>query len=911
MTTWTQTSDTSITSAVSAVGAGQTLLNGWIDLVGNVWSTTALWSDTTSGDYYLSSIKESTPWTGGPLYRPETEDSKNQRLNASFRIDNNQTMWFMLRANRSTSTSGFTGYLVSIDGTADASRYVHIFAMVNGSTASSSQVSSGTFTATNGGLYNIDIQCLQVTTTTSEIIVQINDSTGASVFSYDTGSASSVINASALQNVTGSTGVCVYGTQNNTAGIQEITVYNGDAAATTTSTTYSLALNPTSLLLGASSTVSAQMNGTGPAAATVVTLSDGSAGGTFTPATLSFAAGVTTALTSVYKPAKSGTISVSGTNNQSLTNPTAQTLTITPVATTYTLTGSSSLTINTAGTYTLTPNAALSASVTVTPACTLAGTFSPATLTLASGSTTAVTFTFTPTASGSGTLSTTNSGTLTNPASLALTVSSQATAPSAPAFTLTAGSAQVTVNVTASASNGGATISGYPIYVGSSAGGESSTPVTTLTSTGSYVITGLTNGTPVYVKVGATNSVGTTLASEQTATPVAPVSGGTITVDSPAFLFSPGNWYGDTGRAGSSWRRTWNVGAYFVFTWTASASPSATLHLGPTGTGAYVTLYVNGVAATVSAAGDVKLSNITASSENVLFAIMDYTPQTTRWSMGANNLVVSGITLDTASSAGTSVAGSKGWVKLIGDSITEGVEANNNKNEIIYGYAFQVLQGLRNEGYEVCVSACGYSGYLVPGDSTGDVPPYYYVSGSTSGTGGTYTDSKSRWNKIDANISALDSVNHLSAYGTTGTEPAAIAVNYLTNEALSNYSQSDAQAAMTQAMIAHRTAAPDAWLFLIVPFGFHYSGKYDPSWLTVFNNAVQAYKTAYPTDARVAVIDIGSDLSNTLQKNQGWYISASDDVHPLAPGHALIAPVVQGALMTSMEGRKSQSYTFY
>jgi len=37
----------------------------------------------------------------------------------------------------------------------------------------------------------------------------------------------------------------------------------------------------------------------------------------------------------------------------------------------------------------------------------------------------------------------------------------------------------------------------------------------------------------------------------------------TIPVDSPAFVFSPGNWTGDAGRAGKVFRQTWNPGAYF------------------------------------------------------------------------------------------------------------------------------------------------------------------------------------------------------------------------------------------------------------------------------------------------------------------------------------------------------------
>ena len=41
----------------------------------------------------------------------------------------------------------------------------------------------------------------------------------------------------------------------------------------------------------------------------------------------------------------------------------------------------------------------------------------------------------------------------------------------------------------------------------------------------------------------------------------------TIPVDSPAFVFSPGNWTGDEGRGGKRYRQTWNPGAYFRVTW--------------------------------------------------------------------------------------------------------------------------------------------------------------------------------------------------------------------------------------------------------------------------------------------------------------------------------------------------------
>ena len=56
--------------------------------------------------------------------------------------------------------------------------------------------------------------------------------------------------------------------------------------------------------------------------------------------------------------------------------------------------------------------------------------------------------------------------------------------------------------------------------------------------------------------------------------------GKVIAIDSPAFIFSPGNWTGDEGRGGSIFRQTWYPGAYFRVTWTTqNKNPSASILL--------------------------------------------------------------------------------------------------------------------------------------------------------------------------------------------------------------------------------------------------------------------------------------------------------------------------------------------
>lgn len=96
------------------------------------------------------------------------------------------------------------------------------------------------------------------------------------------------------------------------------------------------------------------------------------------------------------------------------------------------------------------------------------------------------------------------------------------TVPGAPTgLTATSGNAQVSLSWTAPSSNGGSAIIGYNVYRGTTAGGEASTPIVTVSgSTTSYTNTGLTNSQTYYYTVKAVNSVGISATSnEASATP--------------------------------------------------------------------------------------------------------------------------------------------------------------------------------------------------------------------------------------------------------------------------------------------------------------------------------------------------------------------------------------------------------
>jgi Phosphoesterase family/Fibronectin type III domain/Carbohydrate binding domain len=99
-------------------------------------------------------------------------------------------------------------------------------------------------------------------------------------------------------------------------------------------------------------------------------------------------------------------------------------------------------------------------------------------------------------------------------------------APSAPqSLAAAGGSGSVGLSWAAPSSNGGSPVTGYDVYRGTSAGGESATPIASNVATTSYTDAGATNGTTYYYKVAAVNAVGVSPQSnEASATPQQPAT---------------------------------------------------------------------------------------------------------------------------------------------------------------------------------------------------------------------------------------------------------------------------------------------------------------------------------------------------------------------------------------------------
>ena len=354
----------------------------------------------------------------------------------------------------------------------------------------------------------------------------------------------------------------------------------------------------------------------------------------------------------------------------------------------------------------------------------------------------------------------------------------------------------------------------------------------------------------------------------------------TLPVSSPAARFSPATWAGDGGS-----RRTWNNGAWCAWHWTTtSARPTATLLLTNPTPGSAVSYFLDGALTDnvpVPSSGGITITGLNSPGPHTLTVYTRNSRQDDRW-RGLNSYTVTGLTLDDGATP-TPAPPLRPWVLIVGDSITEGIQADDGADNSLRDYAFLVGQGLNAAGFDYAASACGYSGWLRPGDAQGDVPAYFLAP---SGAG--------RWNKINADTSLLDPRGHLSAYGKTSQEPAAILLNYGVNECLSRSDEAAMKESVTSALAALRRAAPAAQILVLVPPGLADARVYPngPAYIAALKAGFTAYHAASPTDRRTVLVDLGPDVAHALASP-----AYGGGVHPHAAGHAYLAPLVLQALL--------------
>lgn len=171
-------------------------------------------------------------------------------------------------------------------------------------------------------------------------------------------------------------------------------------------------------------------------------------------------------------------------------------------------------------------------------------------------------------------------------------------------------------------------------------------------------------------------------------------------------------------------RRTWNNGAWCAWHWTTtSARPTATLLLTNPTPGSAVSYFLDGALTDnvpVPSSGGITITGLNSPGPHTLTVYTRNSRQDDRW-RGLNSYTVTGLTLDDGATP-TPAPPLRPWVLIVGDSITEGIQADDGADNSLRDCAFLVGQGLNAAGFDYAASACGYSGWLRPGDAQGDVP---------------------------------------------------------------------------------------------------------------------------------------------------------------------------------------------
>jgi lysophospholipase L1-like esterase len=291
-------SDDSFNRADTALGAaGSTNIgNGWVDVHGNVWKIT---SNRLVGTPYINSFITSQ------LVRPISESAQDVRevvttpaggLNAG-----NQAIAAVLRYNAAAGIQ----YLFKVDtGTVGANIYT-----INTPGGATTTLDSFTsFTINPSDQYSLDVSAIGVSPTTlSYTLTDITTST--QVFSRTiTSSLKPTLQGS------GQMGVITQGSSNGTTPdiqFSDIKIYKlaslaltGPSAGTTGTASTNFTVTPNSAYTG------------------TITPSDGGAGGTFSPSSISFS-NSSTPQTFTYTPAATGTKTISISSSPTIINPTS------------------------------------------------------------------------------------------------------------------------------------------------------------------------------------------------------------------------------------------------------------------------------------------------------------------------------------------------------------------------------------------------------------------------------------------------------------------------------------------------------------------------------------------------------------------------------------------------------------
>jgi lysophospholipase L1-like esterase len=369
------------------------------------------------------------------------------------------------------------------------------------------------------------------------------------------------------------------------------------------------------------------------------------------------------------------------------------------------------------------------------------------------------------------------------------------------------------------------------------------------------------------------------LTNTHTASCVASTGPVTLSVTDANWFFSPYNWY----FSGSSYAAASAPGAYFKIKFSATSGDSAVLNVQVSqipSTMPKVRWSLDGGVFTVASLSGTTLSlatGLTMGNHTIELYLMA-TQGGAGWSSLTNVLWVTGLTIGAGASSVSQTLSSKRAL-FYGDSITQGTCSTGNATQGVAGddsilsYAAYLGIALGAE-----YGALGYTGegYTIA-SAGGAGPPALFTPGN---------DANSSWNKYWAGNSRLTA-------GIFSPVPDYIFVVLGRNDY--NQSGSGVTAAVSGFLTAARTAAPSAWIFIVIPF--------DGSCRSVITAGFNNYRMLL-VDTKAALLDTQTDVDFNLSLSQGGDLvptfGSIDGTHPNYQLHGILGARVATLAQTAI-----------
>lgn len=842
---------------------------GWND-VGSVWRPANL-GGGASDNVVQTANTSSSPWTNAQLVRASpTENTQNIKVRFRWQITSGglgAAPFAFLRYVKNTTDAQPNGLAVK------AGQLYPITAGGLGSaTSGSGSISAGSWydtevTATTNGASTT------ITETTTNVANRMTDPFGSG-----TVTANNTYTTSTFNTVSGSVGIFAY--QPGTLSIQQFNTFS-DVPAT------ALLLSPASTSGSAGTSVTYALAVNGAQNGGAVTLSDGSAGGTFSPASVTLAAGAGSTASFTYTPGAGSTGStvtltassaaltgatIAGAASIAVSASAATALSLAP--STQSVTAGAST-----GNYTLTTNGAVSGSVSVSLAASIGGgVFSPASITLTSGASSA-TFTYTPPASaatGTVTLTASASGLSSATASASVAAAATALALSPSMQTVAAGAASSNFALTAN----GALSGSVAVTLSDAGAGGAFSPSSVTLSSGSpsaaFVYTTSASSSGAVTLTAAATGL-----SNATATVTAVQSSALLTPMHPSVVVSPYNWIAglpNSSVSGNTAARCWNPGAYLrVY---VSGCTSLSVVFGASNTSAYFVYQIDdGLQSAPIAclnANSYMIALPDSQAHVVTWTLLSLPQASGRWA-GTNAVVINGFQPGAGGVAAVATTGTRKLL-IYGDSIAEGIQSRDGADGVATSFAYHIGETFRRQGWEYGIKAAGASGYSVT------------VAGSLGGQPAAWTagnDAASSWNKVDGSSASGAALTTGSIGGPSErftTAPDLVIDAWGCNDGLQNVPDATVQSAVVGFLQRLRVAAPNVIIVKATPFGGYK------------RTAIQAALAALG-DPRILLVDTKTDARMTQSGYCGNIVAGtagSQNVHPWSLGSAILGSYLAG-----------------